>query len=401
MGRANGGMVVHIGVVVIAIGLAAATSFLHRGELHLAKGQTATFAGHTVTFVGTRQVTTPSHSAFEAVLRVDGGGMFYPAISQFGSGTQAVGTPAIDSSWRDDLYLTIDSIPTSGSTWTFGVVEQPLVMWLWIGAVLVGIGSVLSAIPGRRRRPTDPVSAPVVARSPGPSRTPTADDRRPEPAAAGSRPEAEADPLPVGAGDPGMTATEVRRPDQREQAPVRAGTPPAGWRSAVLVIAAGLIAVLATRPPATVDEVQNPVVGRMAPPISGETLAGTRYSLPRAPGKFVVVSFFASWCDPVPERGARTGRVPVPASPDAVTPPCSASCSATAPATPRPRRPGSGVTWPTMADNGGTIALDYGVRQLPSTFVIAPDGRVVASIVSQVTAAELDQIMAKAKAEHA
>ena len=68
---------------------------------------------------------------------------------------------------------------------------------------------------------------------------------------------------------------------------------------------------------------------------------------------------------------------------------------------PEPPRQQLGVTWPTMTDTGGTIALDYGVRQLPSTFVIAPDGRVVASIVSQVTAAELDQIMAKAEAEHA
>ena len=39
----------------------------------------------------------------------------------------------------------------------------------------------------------------------------------------------------------------------------------------VLVIAAGLVAVLATRPPAAVDEVQNPVVGKVAPPIGGQT----------------------------------------------------------------------------------------------------------------------------------
>jgi cytochrome c-type biogenesis protein CcmF len=162
VGRANGGMVVHIGVVVVAIGLAAATSFLHRGEIQLAKGQSTNFVGHQIAFVGTRQVNSPSRSAFEAVLQVDSRGTFTPAISQFGSGTQAVGTPAIDSSWRNDLYLTIDSIPSSGNVWTFGVVEQPLVMWLWIGAILIGVGSVLSAIPGRRRRPTDPVSAPVV-----------------------------------------------------------------------------------------------------------------------------------------------------------------------------------------------------------------------------------------------
>jgi len=121
VGRANGGMVVHIGVVVIAVGLAAATSFIHRGELLLARGQTETFAGHTVTFVGTRIVTTPSHTAEQAVLRVDRG-TFTPAISQFGTGTQAVGTPAIDSSWRDYVYLTIVSIPDKGAVWTFGVV---------------------------------------------------------------------------------------------------------------------------------------------------------------------------------------------------------------------------------------------------------------------------------------
>jgi cytochrome c-type biogenesis protein CcmF len=201
VGRANGGMVVHIGVVVIAIGLAAATSFLHRGELRLSPGRAAVFAGHTVDFVGTRQVTTASHSAFEAELRLDGRGLFYPAISQFGSGTQAVGTPAIDSSWRDDLYLTIDSIPSRGNIWTFGVVEQPLVMWLWIGAVLVGVGSVLSAIPGRRRRPTDPISQPVVTSAPSVLR---GGARR----RADGRPEADegadgaAQPLPVGAGDP-------------------------------------------------------------------------------------------------------------------------------------------------------------------------------------------------------
>ena len=210
VGRANGGMVVHIGVVVIAIGLAAATSFLHRGELHLAKGQSASFAGHTVTFVGTRQVTSPSRSAFEAVLRVDGGGMFYPAISQFGSGTQAVGTPAIDSSWRNDLYLTIDSIPTAGapgpsgwwsSHWSCGCGSGPS----WSASVRCSRPSPAGAAGPPTRCPT-----PVVAVS-GPSD----DDRRgsgPDAATGGRRsrhsrrtadPQEEAaDPLPVGAGDP-------------------------------------------------------------------------------------------------------------------------------------------------------------------------------------------------------
>ncbi len=168
----------------------------------------------------------------------------------------------------------------------------------------------------------------------------------------------------------------------------------------VLVIAAGLIAVLATRPPASVDEVDNPVVSKVAPPISGETLAGTTYSMPRPRGKFVVVSFFASWCEQCQDEGPQlvAFQFQHQRSGDATMLSVMFSDSASHA---RASQAQLGVSWPTMADPGGTIALDYGVRQLPSTFVIAPDGRGVASIVSEVTAAELNQVIAKARAERA
>ncbi len=197
VGRANGGMVVHIGVVLIAVGLAAATAFGQHGEVHLRPGQTADFDGHTVAFLGTSTVSSASHSEFRAALRVDGGTVYYPAISEFGAGSTPVGTPAIDSTVLHDVYLTIDNIPDKGTVWTFGVVVQPLVMWLWLGGSLIVVGSVLSAIPGRRRRPTDPVSAPVAGASghAPPEDRDSADDDAAARAGAGD------DRLPVGAGD--------------------------------------------------------------------------------------------------------------------------------------------------------------------------------------------------------
>jgi len=66
----------------------------------------------------------------------------------------------------------------------------------------------------------------------------------------------------------------------------------------ILVIAAGLIAVLATRPPALTVEAQNPLVNHPAPTVEGVTLDGTHFQLPRAPGHYVVINFFASWCEP-------------------------------------------------------------------------------------------------------
>jgi cytochrome c-type biogenesis protein CcmF len=115
-----------------------------------------------VQFIGFRRVATPASTAQEAVIKVDGGGDFRPALTTFGSNTaNVVGTPSIDSSWKDDVYLTIDKIP-SGSSVVVGVVVQPLVAWMWVGGALLVVGTILSAVPGRRRRPTDPVSQPVV-----------------------------------------------------------------------------------------------------------------------------------------------------------------------------------------------------------------------------------------------
>jgi cytochrome c biogenesis protein CcmG/thiol:disulfide interchange protein DsbE len=169
---------------------------------------------------------------------------------------------------------------------------------------------------------------------------------------------------------------------------------------AVLVIAAGLIAVLATRPPAAVDEVQNPVVGGLAPPISGATLTGSHYTLPRRPGHFVVVSFFASWCTQCQAEGPELVKFDFEHQSRGDAALLSVVFSDT-PGDARASQAELGATWPTMADSGGTIALAYGVRELPSTFVIAPDGRVVAYIIAPVTAADLDQVMARARATHA
>jgi cytochrome c-type biogenesis protein CcmF len=194
-------MVVHIGVVVLAVGLAAATAYGHRGDVTISPGQRATFSGHTVEFVKIETTTTPSHTSTVAVLRVDGRGTFSPAVTQFGANSQPVGTPAVDSGARDDVYLTIDSIPATGNAWTFGVVVQPLVTWLWVGGLLLIVGSALSAVPGRRRRPTDPVSAPSVAADRPPVDGGGAGVGTDGDAPDGDAPDGDVEQVPVGAGD--------------------------------------------------------------------------------------------------------------------------------------------------------------------------------------------------------
>ena len=163
VGRANGGMVVHIGIVVIAVGMTAATSFAHSTEKTFRPGETVVFDGHRLAFVGWRKVSTPSEVASEAVFTVDGA-RFSPGIGTFDGSLEGTPIPAVDSSVVDDVYLSIASAPADprpGDGVTLDVYVQPLVLWLWVGGGITAGGGVLSALPGRRRRPTDRVQAPI------------------------------------------------------------------------------------------------------------------------------------------------------------------------------------------------------------------------------------------------
>jgi cytochrome c-type biogenesis protein CcmF len=85
-----------------------------------------------------------------------------PARQQFLARGDIVPTPSVRTGLTEDIYLTLVK-PASDEdpTVTFGVRLMPLSLWLWIGGALLAVGTVLAAFPGRRRRPTDPVSAPV------------------------------------------------------------------------------------------------------------------------------------------------------------------------------------------------------------------------------------------------
>jgi len=165
VGRANGGMVVHLGVVLIAVAFAASSSYSHRAEFRLRPGESAELAGHTVTYVGSRTARYDNRTAVEADVRIDGGQVYRPALSTFPFATQAIGTPSVRTSLTEDVYLTLVVAPrTPEAAAVVGVIVRPLVVWLWVGGALMALGTLMAAVPGRRRRPTEPASAPVPER---------------------------------------------------------------------------------------------------------------------------------------------------------------------------------------------------------------------------------------------
>jgi cytochrome c-type biogenesis protein CcmF len=167
VGRANGGMIVHLGVVLIAVGFAASSSFGHSRQFRLVPGQTATLAGHTVTYLGSEVVERPNKRTFRARVRVDGGKVYAPALQQFPGASQAIGSPSVRTGPIDDVYLTLVAaadLDQPGSSAVIGVNVQPLIAWLWTGGAVMALGTLLAAWPrDRRRRPGPDDAVPPVA----------------------------------------------------------------------------------------------------------------------------------------------------------------------------------------------------------------------------------------------
>jgi cytochrome c-type biogenesis protein CcmF len=169
VGRTNGGMIVHLGVVMIAVALAASSSYDIERELVLAEGDAAVVDGHTVEYQGMRTVEERNKTSKQALVALDGQ-VHTPSLDLFPGGTGAIGTPSVDTSPIEDVYLSLVNLPDGTDPEdkvTIRVIVQPLVVWLWIGGAVMAFGTGLAAFPGRRRRdPLKPASAPLPAEEP-------------------------------------------------------------------------------------------------------------------------------------------------------------------------------------------------------------------------------------------
>jgi len=184
VGRANGGMIVHLGVIMIAVALASSNSFTHSTRLQLEQGVEQEWQGHTFRLESLRVQLNDaeSESALQARVLLDGSKVIVPAITTYLNIGQDIPTPGVRTGLTNDVYLTLEQGAQPGDTSaSIQAFVRPMILWLWIGGLVMAIGTLLSAFPGsRRRRAIDPTSAPITASADGPS-TGDGNDRHVEP----------------------------------------------------------------------------------------------------------------------------------------------------------------------------------------------------------------------------
>jgi cytochrome c-type biogenesis protein CcmF len=177
--RLYGGLVVHFGVVLIAVVLAASSAYGANRDVKLKKGESATVSGYTVTYLRSHESLSDQKNTYAVDIKVAKGdrvlGTYAPAISTYPNSTEGIGTPSVHTGLVDDVYLTLISSPNAQREITLGVRINALIVWLWIGGGFMALGTILALSPRLRRRPR---SIPSDDLAPAPL---TAPDESPEP----------------------------------------------------------------------------------------------------------------------------------------------------------------------------------------------------------------------------
>jgi cytochrome c biogenesis protein CcmG/thiol:disulfide interchange protein DsbE len=134
------------------------------------------------------------------------------------------------------------------------------------------------------------------------------------------------------------------------------------------------------------------VVGKFAPDIRAQETTGKRFSLNDLRGGWVLVNFFATWCAPCKaEQPQLIEWANEHSGNDFVV---SVSFN-DEPSKVKQFFKSNGGDWPVIAQGNADIALDYGVIQLPESYLVAPTGVVAAKFNGGVTASALDDIIAR------
>lgn len=156
--RKVGSMIVHFGVIVIAVGVAASGGYRVDTQLRLAFDQPVPFEGYTLTARGTYTENLPQRSSQGAEVDVARGNLtlatLRPRINRFRNAEQSVTTPGVLYLPLEDVYLSLAQIDPEGRWVIVRAVRSPLVTWIWIGGAILVLGTLYALTPAavRNRR---------------------------------------------------------------------------------------------------------------------------------------------------------------------------------------------------------------------------------------------------------
>ena len=150
-----GGYTAHLGVILVAFGVGASSTFKTEHEATIKPGETISLSGHTLRLKSMWGREEPQRSVVGATLEVMNGtvvgGTMEPHMNFYPMSQSPVPTPAVRSGFLGDLYVNLQAFRPDGSNATIRVIYEPLVPWIWSGGGVVVLGALIAIFPTGRR----------------------------------------------------------------------------------------------------------------------------------------------------------------------------------------------------------------------------------------------------------
>jgi cytochrome c-type biogenesis protein CcmF len=151
--RRYGGYVIHFGIILIFMGFGG-NAFNMERQITLNKGESFSIKNYTLRYDALSNYPTAQKDKVVATLTLFNDnhkvGILSPEKSMYKGQNQATTEVAIRSTLKDDLYVILAGHDKESAT--FKVLVNPLVIWLWIGGGIMGLGTVIVMLPNRRKK---------------------------------------------------------------------------------------------------------------------------------------------------------------------------------------------------------------------------------------------------------
>ena len=153
--RRYGGYIIHLSMMLMAIGILGIELFQVETQGMLEVNQQKSLGGYDVVYKDIAQFIGPDgREVTRAVLAVYKKGQYlgelHPRIDYYFDAQQSMTIPGQRATLKDDLYvLLVNWEPASSTGATFKIFVNPLVNWLWLGSLLFFIGIIIAAWPDR------------------------------------------------------------------------------------------------------------------------------------------------------------------------------------------------------------------------------------------------------------
>ncbi|MDP1542118.1 MAG: heme lyase CcmF/NrfE family subunit [Polycyclovorans sp.] len=154
--RGVAGMAIaHVGFGAMVLGITFVSLFSVERDVRLAPGQSADVAQFRFQFDGIEPIQGPNYDADRGTIRVyrddDLVTTLYPEKRFYRGAQQLMTDASVRHSLSRDLYASLGEPIGDAGEWAIRLYVKPMMLWVWLGAVIMTLGGILAASDRRYR----------------------------------------------------------------------------------------------------------------------------------------------------------------------------------------------------------------------------------------------------------